>query len=287
MYVITGITGQVGGATARALLAAGQPVRAVVRDAAKATPWADRGCEVAVAALQDAAALTQAFAGAAGVFILPPPDFDPAPGYPAARATMDAVATALAMARPARVVSLSTVGADAPHDNLLSQHTLNERRLAVLDLPITFLRPGWFMENAAWDLAAARDEGVLRSHLQPLDRPIPMVATADVGRVAACLLREDWAGLRIVDLEGPARVSPNDLAQAFARTLGRPVRAEAVPRDGWEAQFRAQGMHHPGPRMRMLDGFNEGWIDFRDAGAHALKGDTTLHQVIAALAERT
>jgi len=49
MYAITGITGKVGGALARALLADGQPVRAVVRAADKGHAWAERGCEVALA----------------------------------------------------------------------------------------------------------------------------------------------------------------------------------------------------------------------------------------------
>ena len=73
MYAITGITGKVGGALARSLLAEGQPVRAVLRDVAKANEWRDLGCDIALAEMEDAASLTSAFAGAAGVFILPPP----------------------------------------------------------------------------------------------------------------------------------------------------------------------------------------------------------------------
>jgi uncharacterized protein YbjT (DUF2867 family) len=49
MYSITGITGKVGGTLARKLLEAGQPVRAVVRDAAKGQTWAHNsssGCEM-------------------------------------------------------------------------------------------------------------------------------------------------------------------------------------------------------------------------------------------------
>lgn len=283
MYAITGITGKVGGALARTLLAAGAPVRAVLRDQAKAAPWAARGCDVAMAEMEDAAALTAAFAGAEGVFILPPSDFDPEPGYPAARRVIDAVAAALQAARPGKVLCLSTIGADAPHDNLLSQRTLLEEALAALDLPVTFLRPAWFMENAAWDVAAAREAGVLYSFLQPADKPFPMVATADIGAVAADLIRQDWTGQRVVELEGPARVTPEDLARAFAAALGRPVRVQTVPRAGWEALFQDQGMRHPGPRMRMLDGFNEGWIAFRDDGRQALKGPTALDEVIAAL----
>lgn len=283
MYAITGITGKVGGALARTLLADGQPVRAVLRDEAKAGPWRQAGCEIALAGMDDAAALAAAFRGAEGVFILPPPVFDPTPGFPEARQVIDAVVAALTEARPGKVVCLSTIGADAPHENLLTQRTLMEEVLAGLGLPMTFLRPGWFMENALWDVPAARDEGLLRSFLQPADKTFPMVATQDVGRQAALLLREDWRGLRVVDLEGPARVSPHDLAHAFATVLGRPVVVEIVPREAWESLFRAQGATNPEPRIRMLDGFNEGWIDFRDQGWGAVKGTTALERVIAEL----
>ncbi len=63
MYAITGITGQVGGVVARNLLDAGLPVRAVLRDAAKGAVWIERGCEIALAAMTDTAALTAALTG--------------------------------------------------------------------------------------------------------------------------------------------------------------------------------------------------------------------------------
>jgi NAD(P)H dehydrogenase (quinone) len=83
-------------------------------------------------------------------------------------------------------------------------------------------------------------------------------------------------GKRVVELEGPARVSPNDIAAAFSELVGRPVRAEAVPRDTWHAMFTDQGMKNPTPRMRMLDGFNEGWIEFESGEARSRKGSVTL-----------
>src|SRR5271154_6652621 len=100
MYVITGITGRVGGELARTLLAAGRPIRAVVRHTDKGHSWSERGCEVAVAEMQDAASLSAAFKGAEGVFILPPSEFDPLPGFPEARAVIDAVKGALESASP-------------------------------------------------------------------------------------------------------------------------------------------------------------------------------------------
>ncbi len=285
MYAITGITGKVGSAVAAALLAAGLPVRAIVRDAAKGQAWAARGCEVVVADMNDSTALALAFRDSAAVFILPPSEFDPAPGFPEAVAVIDAVEAALLAARPARVVCLSTIGAQAEQLNLLSQRTLMEQALENMPMPVAFLRPGWFMENALWDVANAR-AGLISSFLQPLDRPVPMVATADVGRVAAELLQQSWQGVRVVELSGPRNVSPNDIAATFAAILGHPVQAEAVPRSQWEALFRSQGSVNPLPHMRMLDGFNEGWIAFAGDDASVSKGDveleTVLRQLVAA-----
>lgn len=286
MYAITGITGKVGGAVARTLLAAGQPVRAVVRDATRARSWAECGCEVVTANMDDEASLTAAFEGTQGVFILPPPEFDPSPSFHEARAVIDAVRGALQSAAPGKVVCLSTIGAHATETNLLTQLTLMEQALRDLPMPVTFLRPGWFMENAAWDVAPARDNGVISSFLQPLDKAVPMVATADVGRVAAQLLLQTWRGVRVVELEGQ-RVSPNDLAQTFARVLDRPVRAEAVPRETWDALFRSQGMKEPLPRMRMLDGFNEGWICFEGDPADIVKGEVELETVLRDLVSQS
>jgi uncharacterized protein YbjT (DUF2867 family) len=285
MYAITGITGKVGGTLARTLLADGQPVRAVVRDARKGEEWAALGCEVAIAAMENASALTAAFTGTKAVFILPPSEFDPQPGYPEAKKVINAVVEALTTAKPGKVLCLSTVGADAARDNLLSQRTMMEAALSTLSLPVTFLRPGWFLENASWDVATARETGVIHSFLMPLDKHFPMVGTQDVGRVAAKLIQEDWARTRVVELEGPRRVSPNDLAAAFAKILRTPVRAETVPRETWEDLFRSQGMKYPGPRMRMLDGFNEGWIDFSGGGANAIKGTISVEEVVASLVQ--
>lgn len=289
MFAITGITGNVGGELARNLLAAGKPVRAVVRDARKGAEWAGFGCEVAVADIEDVAALTDAFQGAEGVFVMVPSSFDPLPGFPEAKKTAATLKAALEGARlgsqSGRVVYLSTIGAQAAQTNLLSQHTIIEDVLRELTIPTTFLRPGWFMENASWDVAPAKEKGVIPSFLHPLDKPVPMVSTVDIGRVAAGLIQETWSGHRVVELEGPRRVTPNEIAATFAKLLGRAVRMETVPRETWEAAFLSQGMKNPGPRMRMLDGFNEGWIEFENLDG-VLKGRVGIEAVVKTLLKR-
>lgn len=283
MYAITAITGRVGGALADTLLASGHKVRAVVRDAAKGAQWAARGCEVALADADAAGPLTAALTGVDGAFILLPPQFDPSPDFAEVHARIAVIRHALAQAAPAKVVVLSTVGADAMRPNLLNCLRFLEEALADLPIAITFLRAAWFMENAEWDIPAAREEGVFRSHLQPLDRPVPMIATDDVGAAAAELLLEDWSGHRIVELQAEQRVTPNQIAAAFSRALGRPVEAQAIARESWEAQFRQQGMKNPLARIQMLDGFNAGWIDFPEQGAHTRKGRIGIDEAMARL----
>ncbi len=283
MYAITGITGQVGGAMARALLAAGKPVRAVVRDLHKGQAWAALGCEVVSARMEDAAALSRAFANVEGVFILPPSEFDPEPGFPEAKAVIAAVLEAIAQARPERVVCLSTVGAQARQHNLLTQRSLLEQALNGLPCPVSFLRPAWFLENLAWDIAPAKETGLLSCFLQPLDHETPMVATEDIGRVAAQLIQQSWTGKRVVELEGPKRLTQLEIAETLGQVLSRPVTAHAVPRETWGALFKSQGMRDPRPRMQMLDGFNEGWICFEGAPETILEGTVDLKTVLESL----
>jgi NAD(P)H dehydrogenase (quinone) len=220
-------------------------------------------------------------------YIREPPLFDPEPGFPQTRAMIAAFRQALLHARPPKVVVLSTIGADAERPNLLNGLRFLEEALADVDLPISFLRAAWFMENAEWDIPSARENGVIHSYLQPLDRKVAMIATDDVGRTAAELLLEEWRGHRVIEIEAQERVSPNDVAAALAQALGRPVEAEPTPRDQWEAIFRAQGMRNPLPRMQMLDGFNEGWIDFNGNNSDKRKGSIAICQAIDALVRKS
>src|SRR2546429_4754383 len=66
-----------------------------MRDVRKGDGWAQRGCELATADILDVAALASAFEGAEGVFVLVPPNFDPAPSFPEARATAATLKSAI------------------------------------------------------------------------------------------------------------------------------------------------------------------------------------------------
>src|SRR6476469_5846970 len=115
MYVIAGVTGNTGSAAANALLAAKQPVRVIVRDAAKGEVWKAKGAEVAIASLDDRTALGAALQGATGAYLLIPPSAWNATDIPADRARyVEAIAGAVRDAKPGHVVLLSSVGAELP-----------------------------------------------------------------------------------------------------------------------------------------------------------------------------
>ncbi len=287
MYAVMGITGQVGGAVARTLLSTGHAVRGVVRDPAKAARWTDQGATLATADQADAAALTAAFAGVEGAFVMLPPMFAPTPDFAAARGLIAALRAALADAGVPRVVALSTIGAE--HEagtGILKGLHLLEQSLATLAVPVAFVRAAWFMENTAWDVQRAFDQGELATCLQPLDRPVAMVSTEDVGRVAADALAGQWAGLRVIEVEGPQRYAPTDLAAALTTLVRRVVRPRAIPPEQWSATFQSQGVPPAAADLRaeMIAAFNSGHVDFTDAGAGRTRGRVALDEAVGRLA---
>ena len=286
MYAVMGITGNVGGAVARTLLAMGGNVRGIVRNPEKAAEWQKQGVELFKAGYDDVDALTAAFTGVAGVFVMVPPNFAPAPGFPEATATLKVLHEALSRAQPSKAVYLSSIGAEqASGLGLITGSHFLEETLGDLPFSHAFLRAGWFFENSAGDVASARNEGKIRFQLHPLDRKFPLVATADIGKVGAETLIQGWTGIRHIEVAGPEGYSPLDIADAFADAVGRPVEAIAVPRAEWETLWVSQGMPEGGtaPRAEMVDGFNSGWIHFGVPGTEHVDGPTPLRTVITQL----
>jgi NAD(P)H dehydrogenase (quinone) len=286
MYAITGISGRVGGAIAENLLAQGEQIRAIVRNAGKAAHWRDRGAEIAVADVDDPNALASAFAGTDGVFLMIPPNFVPAPGFPETRKTLVSYHAALAKTLPKKAVYLSSIGAEQNSGlGLITSLHLLEQTLGALPIAHAFLRAGWFMENHAWDVTTAKSEGRIFSNLYPLDRKFSLVAAADIGKAGADVLRQEWTGTRYIEVAGPEQYSPNDIARAFTTALRRPIEAVAVPRDRWTEFFVEQGMPEgrTEPRAEMVDGFNSGWIHFGVPGTEQITGSTGLTSVVSKL----
>jgi uncharacterized protein YbjT (DUF2867 family) len=240
MLSTTGITGKVGGIVANTLLTRGKPVRAVLRDVRKAAAWLDLGCAIASGEGADAKAQETGFRGSKGVFVLLPSNFSPSDDFSVEQAWLANLHRSLVPANREKVVYLSTIGAQATQENLLTKLGIMDRVLGTLPMPVAFLRAAWFLENGVRDVASAKASSVVQSLLQPLDKVFPIVGTSDIGQVAADMPSETWAGTRIVKLEGPRRVSPNEIAAYLGAILKQPIRAEAVPREKCESIFKSQ-----------------------------------------------
>jgi uncharacterized protein YbjT (DUF2867 family) len=106
MFLVTGITGNVGGATARHLLQMGKQVRALVRDEAKAAAWSSKGVELVKGAWEDPASMTRALDGVEGAYLMMPPIQTPSPNFREAKAVVASYKEALATSPPPKVVAL-------------------------------------------------------------------------------------------------------------------------------------------------------------------------------------
>lgn len=242
MFAITGITGQVGGEVARNLLAAHQ---GVARDVSKCKEWAERGCVLVSADINNAAALATAFKGVDGAFVLVPPNFDPSPDFSKARAIAANLSSALVAA--ARVESYIYRRSGAGNARKPADTAHYHRASAPKAADGNHLSAASMVHGELHMGCCSGEERRDSNFLQPLDKPFPMVATSDIGRLAAELLQETSDGQPVVELEGPHRVTPTEVAATFASLLGRPVRVEAVPRGTWEGLFKSQGMKNPEP----------------------------------------
>jgi len=241
-FVIAGVTGNTGKAAARELLRLNQSVRVLVRDRNRAGEWA----EVVEVDFSDAAALTQALSGAAGAYLLNPPNHSHPDPLQAAEEQGRVLARAIRDSKLPRAVVLSSVGGHLPTGTGIVE-TTHRLEQALQGLPVTFLRPSYFAENWAPLLGLAREQGILPSMLQPLDKGLPMVATADIGVEAARILLEANPPA-VVELLGPT-ASPAQVAEWLALLLGRQVAAVPNPRDQWEGQLLAAGASKRGAEL--------------------------------------
>jgi uncharacterized protein YbjT (DUF2867 family) len=264
MFVVTGATGNTGSVVAETLLAAGAKVRVVVRDAAKAEAWKQRGAEVALAAFDDAAALTRAFAGAKGLYLMTPP-LPMSPDMIAERAPMIAALTKAAKdAAVPHIVVLSSIGAQHATGTgpIVSLYAL-EKGLANTGAKLTILRPGYFADNWAEVIPVALAQGILPSTLAP-ERKMPMPSTRDIARIAAEALLHPPARTQIIGITGPADASPADVAAALAKLIGKPVQMMPVPSSERAAALQAAGLPAKSAALyaEMCDAVDSGFVGY-------------------------
>ena len=283
MFVVAGASGKTGKVVADTLLAQGEPVSVIVRDAQVGEGWRRLGAKVEVLSLEDMPALARALEGASGLYTLLPEDAA-APDFHAHRRRMaDAIAAAVEASRVAHVVLLSAGAAVLPDGNGPAKDLhYAETELRKTGSKLTAIRASYLQENILAALPAAIHDGIYPNFFPSIDVAMPMVATRDVGKLAARCLVEPPARSEVIDIVGPT-YSVSQLADRLGAALGKSLRVVDVPASEHIAALTAAGVP-----MQLAAAVAEVYACFASGrvspqGDRMVAGTTTLSDILPGL----
>lgn len=264
MLVVTTPTGRIGRHVVAQLVAAGEPVRVIVRDRTRLEPGMSANTEVVEGSIDDAATLGKALDGADAVFWCIPENSGMADVAEFYLGFSRPFAAALADSSVRRVVFVSSGGRGWAKDAgpISALHAVEEL-LERTGVHLRALRCGMFMENVLHQIEPLRRQGMF---FYPLDGdiPVPLCATRDIGARAADLLRDRaWTGQAGTGVHGPVDLSLNEMAGVMSKLLGRPIRYQKVPEPAYKSTLVEHGQS---------EAFAQGLVDmFREiaGGIHA------------------
>ena len=284
MFTVFGASGNTGSVVAKRLLDAGKKVRLVVRDPNKVAALHSRGADVVTADVLDASAVKSALAGAEGAYLLIPPDPQSKDFVGRGRRIIDDYLAALTDTKVPHAVMLSSVGAQKPSGT----GPIVTVRYAETTLPkagatkFTFVRAAYFMENILANAYPMKNDGVLPVFGGGETYPFPMVATRDIGDVAADALLAPPKATQWIELSGPKEYSYADAAAAASKILGRPVKATPVPLDATVPTLTKLGFSEnvAGLYREMIEAF-AGGLKCEGKG-RSVRGKVPLEEVLRA-----
>ena len=264
MYVVVGATGNTGSAAAKRLLERGEKVRAVGRDAYKLRQLVELGAESVTADAYDVAAMTKAFEGAKGAYLLLPPRVKDPDLLGSGDKMSTAITEAIKASGISHVVLLSSIGAQHPNKTgpIQGLHTFEEKLKKVANLNVLSLRPGPFMENFLLLIPLVQSMGFLAGGIDS-ELKMPMIATRDIGEAAADALRRlDFAGYSTRELHGQRDLSHDEAAAAIGAAIGKPkLSYKKFPAFLVEQGMKQMGI--PGKTASLMSEMNEAANDGR------------------------
>jgi len=248
MYVVLGASGHTGHVVATNLLAEGQKVRVVGRNATNLKTLAAKGAETFVADVTDAAALAKAFHQADSAYVMIPPN--PASNDPLgySNRVSDAIAGAVEKSGIKNVVALSSIGADKTSGTgpVLGLHHLEQKLNQISGANVLHLRAGYFMENTLPQVNAIRQMGAVGTPLRA-DLKLTMIATRDIGAAAVeALLRPSVHGKQTRELLGQRDLTYTEVTAIIGKAIGKPdLKYMQVPDEQARPVFVQMGMSEP------------------------------------------
>lgn len=285
MHIVMGGTGHVGAGVTSTLLAHGEAVALVVRDAGRAQAWRQRGAQIIKADVGKPDQLRAAFRRARRAFLLNPPADTSADTDVVERQTVANILEALDGSGLEKVVAASTAGARAG-DRIgdLSVLWEFEQGLQRQPIPACIQRGAYYMSNWDAQLDVVRQTGNLHV-MFPADLAIPMVAPRDLGLFAARMM-SSTDDLELTHVEGPRRYTAKDVASAFSQVLGMSVELAITPRHHLKRAFQDLGFSDAAAesyaRMTTLS-IDSGF----EMPADSVKGSTVLEDHLRSVLEQT
>jgi uncharacterized protein YbjT (DUF2867 family) len=242
MILVTGATGKVGSDLIAQLTAAGQPVRALVRDPEKAARTLPAEVELARGDLSDEASIAAALEGAHRLFLLSPPnesmlDLERTAIRAAARAAAGTSSSGLR-----HLVKLSVIDADPASRHFIEHaHGVAEADIRAAGIPFTFLRPNFFMQNLLGAAPQIKSQGAM---YQPGgNERASHIDTRDIAAVAAAVFTDPTRHIgQTYTLTGPESLTFQQVADTLSRVTGKPIKYVDVPRDAARQAMLAAGM---------------------------------------------
>jgi uncharacterized protein YbjT (DUF2867 family) len=225
MIVIVGATGHTGRPAAEALLAKGQKIRVVGRDAKKLEPLVQKGAEAFIGNVEDTASMTKAFEGATAVYLVLPEDISNQDLRAHQELVSDSFAAAVEKTRAPYVVNLSSIGAQHAEKTgpIVGLHNLEQKLNRIAGLNVLHLRAAYFMENLLMSIPPMRTMGILPGGLTS-DAPMPWIATKDIGAYASRrLAARDFSGSSAQELHGQRDISMKEAAPIVGASIGKPT----------------------------------------------------------------
>ncbi len=231
IILVTGATGNQGGAIARQLLSKGYKVRAMTRNPQNeaSRTLASLGAELVKGDFDDQKSLERALEGCWGAYSVQNPWPD---GVDAEILHGKRFAEIARKMDIGHFVYSSVASADrntgVPH---FDSKWRIEEKIRDLKFPsYTILRPGWFMENfeSPWFKPALAEEGKLKVALKP-GTLLQMIALEDIGKFGLLAFgnHEDMNGLAI-DFAGDQRAM-SETARIIGNAMGRKIQFETMP----------------------------------------------------------
>ncbi|HXF02131.1 MAG TPA: SDR family oxidoreductase [Arthrobacter sp.] len=260
IVLVTGATGNTGGAVLDALVRRDLRVRAMVRSEADRVKLPD-GVQAVIADFDDPASIAAAMVGARSAYLV-------TPSSERAEEQQRRFADLAAKAGLHHLVVLSQLAADEHSPvRFLRYHAAVEQHVRDLGIPYTFLRPNLFFQGL---LAFARPVAAEGRFYAPVgDARVSAVDVRDIGAVAAVTLTEPGHEGATYTLTGPSAITHAQIAGALTAALGRQVNFVDVPPSAFADSLR--GVLPPW----QVDGLLEDYAHYRRGEAAVVSSAVT------------